>query len=236
MQNLSTETLAGIVTNNYYAAGILEKYHLDFCCGGKKTLTDACSEKGVDMDLVLAELLHADQFIKNRQPALATMTAEQIITYIVNKHHLYVKEVMPMLFSHLGKVAVKHGDHFPEMIKVYRLFEDLYNEMIMHMRKEEVVLFPAIIKAEKSYVARVPGGSESAIINQAVNAMETEHEEAGRIMSEIRTLTGNYQEPSGACTTFKLSLAELKAFEEDLHQHVHLENNILFPMAKKFIE
>lgn len=236
MQNLSTETLASIVTNNYYAAGILEKYHLDFCCGGKRTLTDACSEKGLDIDAVLAELLYADKFIETRQPVFTTLTAEQLVTHIVANHHLYVKQVMPRLFSHLEKVAAKHGDHFPGMIEVFRLFEDLYNEMIMHMRKEEVALFPAIIKAEKLYMAKVPAGSESAIINEAVNAMETEHDDAGKIMSEIRKLTGNYQELSGACTTFKLSLAELKAFEKDLHQHVHLENNILFPMAKKFIE
>lgn len=236
MQNLSTETLASIVINNYYAAGILEKYHLDFCCGGKRTLTDACSEKGLDIDAVLAELLYADQSIETLQPVFTTLTAEQLVTHIVANHHLYVKQVMPRLFSHLEKVAAKHSNHFPEMIEVFRLFEDLYNEMIMHMRKEEVVLFPAIIKAEKLYMAKVPAGSESAIINQAVNAMETEHDDAGKIMSKIRKLTGNYQEPGGACTTFKLSLAELKAFEKDLHQHVHLENNILFPMAKKFIE
>jgi regulator of cell morphogenesis and NO signaling len=236
MQNLSTETLASIVTNNYYAAGILEKYHLDFCCGGKRTLTDACSEKGLDIDTVLTELLYADRFPENRPPVFTTMMAEQLVTYIVTNHHLYVKKVMPLLFSHLGKVAAKHGDRFPEMIEVFRLFEDLYNEMIMHMRKEEAVLFPAIIKAEKSYMTKVPAISESALINQALNAMETEHDNAGRIMSRIRKLTGNYQEPDGACTTFKLSLTGLKSFEEDLHRHVHLENNILFPMAKKFIE
>ncbi|HLG39287.1 MAG TPA: hemerythrin domain-containing protein, partial [Chitinophagaceae bacterium] len=158
------------------------------------------------------------------------------IAHIVIHHHFYVKQIMPQLHGHLEKVTAKHGDRFPWMIEVFRLFGEVREEMTLHMQKEEVILFPAIKKAERAFVNKETLGIEIGIISGAISVMENEHDIAGEIMFQIRGLTKNYQEPADACTTFKISLAELKVFEEDLHRHVHLENNILFPMAKRFVE
>jgi regulator of cell morphogenesis and NO signaling len=236
MTNIAQQTLAGIVINDHRAALVLEKYHLDFCCKGKRTLADACAEKGFFAEKVAAEIASIQEQSAMKQMPFAEMTAEQLISYIVIHHHFYVKQIMPQLHMHLEKVATKHGDRFPEMVEVFRLFGEIRNEMTTHMQKEELVLFPAIKKIAKACMYKETPGPEAGIIEGAVSVMELEHDSAGSFMEKISELTGNYHEPPGACTTFKLSLAELKAFDEDLHQHVHLENNILFPMAIKFIE
>jgi len=141
---------------------------------------------------------------------------------------------MPTIIAHLNKVATKHGDRFPYMRKVYELFEIIVREMTLHMHKEETILFPRIKKAEELFIAGKFSEIAKGFVQAPINAMEADHEEAGDILYEIRTLTNNYAEPHGACTTFKVTLAELKEFEEDLHKHVHLENNILFPKAIKY--
>jgi len=236
MTNITHQTLAEIVKTDHRAVTIFEKYSLDFCCKGKRTLADACSEKGLSPDEIATEI---NSFIKtgNVTPApFSDMTAEQLVAYIVNRHHAYVKEAMPQIHIHAERVAMKHGDRFPYMIDVFRLFSEIRNEMTMHMHKEEMILFPAITKVEKAISNKGILNGELHIIRGAIQVMESEHDSAGEIMFKIRELTNGYEEPEGACTTFRISLAELKAFEEDLHQHVHLENNILFPMAKRFVE
>jgi regulator of cell morphogenesis and NO signaling len=236
MTNITQQSLASIVTNDHRAATVLEKYHLDFCCKGKRTLADACVEKGLSPAEIIMEIESVSGTENYTQMPFSEMTAEQLIAHIVIHHHFYVKQIMPQLYVHLEKVAAKHGDHFPEMIEVFRLFDEIRKEMTTHMHKEEVILFPAIKKAEWSFMNKQPIGAEAGIINDAIDLMETEHDSAGEIMLKIRALTANYEAPEGACTTFKLSLGELNAFEQDLHRHVHLENNILFPMAKRFVE
>ena len=235
MTTIAHQTLAGIVLNDYRSATVLEKYQLDFCCKGKRTLAEACAEKGLSADLITNELesLHGPE--NATQMPFRKMTAEQLIAHIVTQHHFYVKQAMPQIYDHLERVAIKHGDRFPAMIEVFGLFAEIKREMTSHMQKEEIVLFPAIKKAENAFANQETLGNDIRNIKGAVNVMEMEHDNAGEGMSRIRELTNNYEEPIGACTTFKLSLAELKAFEEDLHRHVHLENNILFPMAKKLI-
>ena len=235
MTDIAQQTLAGIVTHDHRAAAVLEKYHLDFCCKGKRTLADACAEKGLSHGEVVTELESLNGGIDVRQMPFNEMTAEQLISHIVTHHHFYVKETMPQIYAHLERVAFKHGETFPEMVEVFRLFAAIRNEMTMHMQKEEMILFPAIKKAEYAFINQEDLGSETNIIRGAINVMEMEHDSAGDMMMKIQALTGNYEPPIGACMTFRISLAELKAFEEDLHRHVHLENNILFPMAKQFL-
>lgn len=236
MTNITQQTLAEIVTNDHRAATIFEKYSLDFCCKGKRTLDDACSERGLSSDEIATEINSLTETGSATQTPFGDMTAEQLVSYIVNHHHAYVKQAMPQIHMHVERVAMKHGDRFPYMIDVFRLFSEIRNEMTMHMHKEEMILFPAITKAEKAIANKGVLNGELHIIRGAIQVMESEHDSAGDIMFKIRELTNGYEEPEGACTTFRISLAELKAFEEDLHQHVHLENNILFPMAKRFVE
>jgi len=229
------QTLAGIVTNDHRAATVLEQHQLDYCCKGKRTLAEACNEKGLSVAEIAGELDSLNDGQRCISIPFSKWSAEQLIQHIVSRHHAYVKQIMPQLFIHLEKVAFKHGDRYPEMIEVFTLFSQIREEMTAHMEKEEMVLFPAIMKAEAATANNYPLPGEVRIISEATRMMEHEHDDAGTGMMRIRELTNNYNACDGVCTTFRVSIAELKEFEEDLHQHVHLENNILFPMANSLL-
>ena len=234
MKEIAEQTLASIVTGNDRAVPVLEKYNLDFCCNGKRTLAQACTEKGIKIESITAELASLTRVITKQKMPFAEMDAEQLIEYILIHHHFYVKQSMPAITAHLSKVAFKHGDRLPYMRDVYDMFVIVAREMTLHMQKEEEVLFPRIREAE--LLSRSGSSSEGVpcFIQACINALEAEHEEVGAIMYQIRIATNNYTPPHDACTTFKVCLAELKEFEEDLHKHVHIENNILFPKAIKY--
>ena len=234
MINITEQTLASIVTQRHQAVPVLEKYNLDFCCKGKRTLAEACTEKGLSIEEIMKEL-GSTGAEKNSGMPFSEMNAEQLIGYILIHHHFYLKQSMPAIADHLTKVAAKHGDKFPNMVEVLELFLHLKNEMTLHMQKEEVVLFPRIKEVESFYHFKQKKNLDSSYIFGPVGVMESEHDEAGEITYKIRQLTSNYTIPEGACTTFTVVLNELKEFEEDLHRHVHLENNILFPLAEKMI-
>jgi regulator of cell morphogenesis and NO signaling len=235
MTNISEQTLASLVTQHHQTAGILEKYNLDFCCKGKRTLAAACEEKNISLENILAELELFTAPEEKLQMPFEQMTAEQLIGYILIHHHFYVKQSMPTIYGHLEKVVNKHGDRYPCMISVFQLFTAVKEEMTSHMQKEEMILFPRIKEVEKAVTENNTANTAGGYITGPINVMETEHEHAGELLYEIRRLTNNYTAPEDACTTFKVCIDELKAFEEDLHQHVHLENNVLFPLAEKFI-
>lgn len=232
MEDITQQTLANIVTNNHQVTPILEKYHLDFCCKGKRTLAEACLEKGLLPTTIATELNEFTGPGNYHQMPFREMTAEQLIGHILVHHHLYVKQIMPQIYKHLEKVATKHGERFPWMIEVFQLFGEIQEEMTLHMQKEEMILFPMIKKMEKSSAGNETGGTMTTFLDEPIGEMERDHDRAGEIMFRIASLTSNYTAPDSACTTFKISLAELKEFEEDLHRHVHLENNILFPMGQ----
>ena len=235
MKNLLEQTLASIVTQNHQTVPVLEKYNLDFCCKGKRTLSDACTEKGISVEALLAELENAtDNSSKNQMP-FTEMDEQQLISYILIHHHFYVKQSMPTIIGHIEKVATKHGDRYPYMINVLALFNAIKDDMTQHMQKEEMILFPRIKEVGQLARHQQKTGLSDNYIYGPVSVMEQEHEQAGDILYEIRKLTNNYTPPADACTTFKVALAELKEFEEDLHKHVHLENNLLFPMAEKLL-
>jgi regulator of cell morphogenesis and NO signaling len=230
MNNQITKSLAQIVNDNHKAASVFEKYDLDFCCKGKRSLQEACIEKALPVEKLLSELQAVNDNCEVPVD-FQKMTLTQLADYIVTKHHAYVKAEMPQIFSYLQKVATKHGDRHPEMRKVFELFSVIKNEMEEHMDKEELILFPRIEVAEEGALAEKTANMNVFYIQHPIQMMEAEHEKAGQLMTEIRELTGNYTPPNDACTTYRLSFAELRAFESDLHQHVHLENNILFPRA-----
>jgi len=238
MQEYKEHTLAAIVTDMHQAAAVFEKYQLDFCCKGKRTLQQACEEKNIAIEPLLDELQQASITRSSIQESMLTaMSATELTDYIILKHHFYVKKAMPLIFQHVAKVAMKHGDRFPFMVQVFQLFASLQQEMDAHMRKEEQVLFPRIKEIEKAVLQHGSiGVAHIGYVSQPIQMMEMEHEEAGNLAAEIRRLTNHYTAPEGACTTFRISLAELQAFEEDLHRHVHLENNVLFPKIIKLMQ
>lgn len=235
MNNLSQQTLASIVTQHHQLVPVLEKYHLDFCCKGKRTLLQACEEKGLSMEQLLTEIEGMESPVNNKQLPFNQMDEQQLISYILVHHHFYVNQSMPTILAHLEKVASKHGERYPYMIKVYQLFGAIKEEMTAHMQKEETILFPRIKEVGQLATEEKKSTLSKGYINGPVNIMEMEHDHAGEMLYEIRQLTNNYTPPEDACTTFNVCLAELKAFEEDLHQHVHLENNLLFPLAEKIM-
>lgn len=235
MIDITEQTLASIVSEHFQTVPVLEKYNLDFCCKGKRTLAEACTQKGLSVEVLIKELEEAAGKNTIKSMPFDAMNAEQLIGYILIHHHFYVKQSMPTIAAHLTKIVAKHAQKFPFMNDVLNLFIQLKNEMILHMHKEEAVLFPRIKEVESFYHFKQKKNLDSNYINGPVNVLESEHDKAGEIMYTIRQLTNNYTAPEEACTTFIVTLAELKEFEEDLHRHVHLENNILFPLAERMI-
>ena len=234
MQNIEQQTLAGIALSHHEYIPVLEKYSLDFCCRGKKTLQEACGEKELPVNTIVNELLASIKTETTRMP-FNEMSTDELVAYILIHHHFYVKNSVHTILSHIEKVATKHGDHYPHMPEVLKLFSEVAEELLQHMVKEEQILFPRIKQlaashSQEDFVAMGPD-----FINGPIQMMEHEHDHAGQLLFKIRELTNNYTPPEDACTTHRVCLEELKAFEEDLHQHVHLENNILFPMAIEMI-
>lgn len=234
MKNFEQQSLSRIALEHHEVISVLEKYSLDFCCRGKKTLSEACAEKNINLSNVLGEMQRATKSSKPILP-FTEMNAEQLISYILIHHHFYVKSTMPVIISHLEKLVTKHGDRYPAMERVLQLFTVVKDELEPHMQKEESILFPRIKEIAALSLQDKDINYPPAYINAPIEVMETEHDNAGQLLFEIRHITNNYTAPEDACTTHRVCLEELKAFETDLHQHVHLENNILFPMATAII-
>lgn len=231
MNELASQTLAQKVTDNHRTASVFERYHLDFCCKGKRSLENACADQNISVDELLHELENAASTNLSNFP-FDKLPLSQRAEYIVSNHHAYVNKESPQLLAYAEKVASKHGQHHPELNKILMAVSAIKEEMEQHMHKEEVVLFPRIKELEKfSKEEHRDGKLNVSYLQAPITLMEQEHDHAGLLLEEIRQLSGNYTAPADACTTYKLLFAALQAFEKDLHQHVHLEHNILFPKA-----
>lgn len=242
MQTLNTTamgdlTLSEIARDNFHTAATFEKYNLDFCCNGKRSLADACAEKGINPEDVINEIEKMNSTSTQSEIKPDEWTLDFLIQYIINNHHSYVNRMLPVISAHTQKVASVHGENHPETKKIAEIFTAINNEMKHHMMKEEKILFPHILKL----VALSGNGNEKNVpyfgtIKNPIAMMEAEHQSAGDGMFKIRELANNYALPADACETYNISFKELKEFEEDLHKHVHLENNILFPKAVELEE
>ena len=231
VDKLAEKTLAEIVTDNIRSAVVFEEFGLDFCCRGNRSLKDVCAEKNIDMQKVVSELtkLPASQ---NETQNIDDWQLDFLVDYIVNNHHQYVRRMIPVISLHTDKVASVHGKNHPETLQIADLFLAVREELEGHMMKEERVLFPqikqmVINQKEDSQFFPPPFGT----IQNPISMMELEHTNAGDALSEIKELSNGYTPPEDACNTFKALYSELKEFEEDLHKHIHLENNILFPKS-----
>lgn len=226
-------TIRDIVAADYRTAAIFQRYGLDFCCRGNRTVEAACDDAGIPADRVQRDLADATALPPaGCAPRFNDWELPALTDHIVAKHHGFVREQLPVISVHAQKVARVHGARHPEMVTVAALVERVSDEMTSHMAKEEAVLFPyidrlAAASAQGEPLPRAPFGS----VENPIRMMEAEHESAGDAMAEIRRLTEGYRIPEEACGTYAVLLQELEAFELDLHRHVHLENNILFPKA-----
>ena len=226
------ETLGQIAAKDLRKAQVFKKYGLDFCCGGKKTVKEACAEKGLDVTKVEKELQQADRMPASRPLPYGDWSLDFLADYIVNTHHSYVRKNLPDIKAYAEKVRRVHGGRHPELLEIHQLVEEVYAELMAHMIKEEKVLFPYIKELVSVTNQTEPSHAASfGTVQNPINMMEMEHEMVGKNMEKIRTLSNNYQLPEDACASYSLLYRMLDEFEEDLHLHIHLENNILFPKA-----
>ena len=225
------ETVGQIAAKDIRKAEVFKKYGIDFCCGGKKSLKQACEEKGLPLATVEAELEGVQQ-TSQASENYDRWNPDFLADYIYNKHHQYYYDEAPIIDELLTKVVDHHGDRFPELEEVYRLFVTLVQELNSHFAKEEKVLFPfikALVHAKQT--GKVEDLTSQFSIAGPVQMMEADHDAAGEILAELNEITNNYTAPEGACNSFQFLYRKLKELEDDLHQHIHLENNILFPKA-----
>lgn len=228
----TTQTVRDIATENPDAARVFEKYGIDYCCGGRVPLAEACATKGLNLDDVIASLAAATAPSVPEEKDWTTESLASLAQYIVDTHHAYVNREVPRLNELAGKVVSRHGDTRQELAVIQSKLAELGEELIEHQGKEEVVLFPYICKLER-YASR--GGAKPrscfGTIDHPIKMMTRDHDYAGNLMTEIRGLSQDYTPPEGACPTFRAFYAGLRDFEQDLHRHIHLENNVLFPRA-----
>ncbi|HET9431983.1 MAG TPA: iron-sulfur cluster repair di-iron protein [Chitinophagaceae bacterium] len=226
------ETLGQIAAKDLRKAAIFKKYGLDFCCGGKKTVKEAAREKGLDVTKIEQELQQADKNYVTRPLPYGDWSLDFLADYIVNTHHSYVRKTLPELRGYAAKVARVHGSHHPELLTIQKLVEEINEELTAHLVKEEKVLFPYIKELVAAKGKNAPAQAvHFGTVQNPINMMEMEHEMVGRSLEEIRMLSRDYSLPEDACASYGLLYKMLEEFEDDLHTHIHLENNILFPKA-----
>ena len=232
------ETLGEIAAKDLRKAAIFKKYGIDFCCGGKKTVKEACAEKGLDVTKIEKELQLADKNPTSGRPLpYGDWSLDFLADYIVNTHHSYVRKTLPDLVLYAAKVAGVHGKQQPELLRILELVEEVNAELSSHMVKEEKVLFPYIKElVAGSNLTQVSHAAQFGTVQTPINMMEMEHEIVGENLEEIRVLSNNFTLPEDACASYSLLYRMLAEFEDDLHTHIHLENNILFPKALKLEE
>jgi regulator of cell morphogenesis and NO signaling len=223
MNHLSSQTTVGDLVRAMPArARIFEKLGIDYCCGGKKPLAEVCQAKGLDPATVVALLAALGDTPSAISVNPDTMSLTALCDHIEQVHHAYLREELPRLDFMTRKVAAVHGDHEPRLLEVRRVFETFQAQMMTHTQEEDAVVFPAIRNLESGHETR---------LEAAFSKLESEHEEAGAGLARFKELTDDYTPPEWACNTFRALYDGLAQLEKHTHQHVHQENNILFPRA-----
>ncbi len=228
------ESIGEIAASDIRKAEIFKKYGLDFCCGGKKSLESACVEQELDPEQIRKELNNVDEVDKSDINDYNSWEMGYLVDHIVNKHHKYVCEQLPVIKELAQKVENAHAEFHPELLQINKLVLDLNDELSAHLQKEERVLFPYIkqlLACESKLISYQRPMFDS--IERPINMMEVEHESAGEMLAEISSLSSGYKLPADACNSYRLLFNLLQDFDNDLKIHIHLENNILFPKALK---
>lgn len=212
------------------ATKVFERLHIDYCCGGNRPLDEACRAAGVSVESVLSALESPEGVPAGRDWATASLG--ELIGHIQSTHHAYTREAIARIPLLLDKVRSKHGENHPELAQIQSSFAALAQELGMHMMKEEMVLFPYIARMEEAVLSGDPViPPPFGTVANPVRMMVAEHDGAGDLLREMRTASKDFTAPADACMTYQTLYRALDEFEADLHQHIHLENNILFPRA-----
>ena len=228
------KTVRELALENPAATRVFEKLGIDYCCGGNKSLEEACRAANLSMDTVIDSLEMADHSARAVQPdhTWQTEPMADLISHIKTTHHKYTREEMARLAPLFDKVCSVHGQNHPELQKVRASFRGLVQELTTHMMKEEMVLFPYIVRMEEAFIQKEPVlPSPFGSVQNPVSMMEHEHDSAGNALRAMREASRGYTVPPKACISYQTLYKALADFETDLHQHIHLENNILFPRA-----
>lgn len=233
MISVQGKTVRDIALEMPVTTRIFEEFKIDYCCHGDTPFDEACRNVGASPDIVLQKIDGVlDLSTADDNGSFAQMGLSDLIDHILDKHHVYTRDEMSHLTPLMAKVASRHGDHYAYLLELKELFQALCDDLEPHMMKEEMVLFPYIQKLEYSYSNRLntaypPFGT----VQHPVTMMNVEHEEVGEILAKMRKVTDDYTLPAEACPSFTALYHRLGEFEKDLHQHIHLENNLLFPRA-----
>lgn len=227
--NFSKESIVGeIVAQDYRTASVFKSHGIDFCCKGNRSIEEVCNRKKFNADAIIEELTQTTQQAEKHTQDFHSWDMDLLADYIEKKHHRYVEKKIPELQAYLHKIAKVHGNCHPELLEIEQLFNASSQELTVHMKKEELVLFPYVRKiANGNQVQRPSFGS----VQNPINMMMDEHDHEGERFRKIAALSDNYTPPQDACATYKVAFEMLREFEDDLHLHIHLENNILFPKA-----
>ncbi|MDZ7721098.1 MAG: iron-sulfur cluster repair di-iron protein [Balneolaceae bacterium] len=235
-ENLASKRIGDIVTENYHAAGVFKEFGIDFCCGGGKSLNEVCQKRDIALEEVVGKLLDIADSNTSGDHNYSEWEADFLIDYIINTHHSFVRKKTDEISAYAAKVARVYGEQYPENVEIFKSFVTLSNELTEHLEAEEATVFPLI----KNISAKLKNGeslleAEKEKLKGQLTLMEDDHDGAGQVMANIRKLSNDFTPPADACKTYQILYQNLAGFEEDLHKHVHLENNILFKKAEKLI-
>jgi len=222
-----------LVAGDFRTAAVFSKYGIDFCCKGNRTLEEVCEKKGLDSNAIEDELIAVLESKSDSSIDFKSWPTDLLIDYIEKTHHRYVEEKSIALLFYLDKLCKVHGQRHPELFEIALHFKICAGELAQHMKKEELILFPFVKKMY--YALRDNTNIEQphfGTVDNPIAMMQDEHENEGERFRKIAQLTNDYNPPADACETYKVTFAMLKEFEQDLHKHIHLENNIVFPKAK----
>lgn len=229
--NIQENNIIGeVVAQDYRTASVFKKYGIDFCCQGNRTILDACSAKKLDAKSVVSDLNSISNEKSEDSIDYQSWPIDLLVDYIEKKHHRYVEEKIQEIKPYLDKICRVHGDRHPELFEINEHFNASAGELAMHMKKDELVLFPFVRKMAKAKQENLKiEAPHFGAVQNPVNKMMHEHTHEGERFRKIEALSNNYTPPEDACNTYRVTFALLKEFEADLHVHIHLENNILFP-------
>src|SRR5690606_12139153 len=233
MENLMTKNIGEIVAENYRTAQIFKNHKIDFCCKGNRSIGEVAEKNKLDAALLLKEIENVQNQANDNGIDFQSWPLDLLADYVEKKHHRYVEQQTPILQQYLDKLCRVHGNHHPELFEITDHFNASAGDLAMHMKKEELILFPAVRKMVKakqtgSQVERPNFGT----IHNPIQMMMAEHETEGDRFRLIDSLSNNYTPPADACNTYRVTFSLLEEFEDDLHRHIHIENNILFPKAE----
>lgn len=232
--NINPNTLVSdIVSENYKTAETFKLYGIDFCCNGNRSLQEVSEKKQIDLSILISKIKNDNEkSINTNHENFQNWELDFLSDYIYQNHHTYIERKGPEILAYLNKISSVHGKNHPELYEVALLFKEALDDLTIHMKKEELILFPYIKKIANSHknnehLSTPPFSS----ISNPIEAMHNDHDNEGERFRKISELTNNYKIPNDACNTYKIAFSLLKDFEEDLHKHIHLENNILFKRA-----